>query len=75
MAKSPSDNSGHDSGIGFGADGGSTPGESSGTPGIEKGFSQYADDTNEPTSPQSQEGFRSKAWGKDTEDINRQRTN
>jgi hypothetical protein len=67
MAKSPQDVSGHSGDIGFGA---AAP-VPTGAPGSgsKQGFSEYADDTSDPTSPQSQDGYRSHAWGEDTKQI------
>ena len=69
MAKSPSD-FGAESNIGFDCD---VPGNLSYTeadaPDNVQDFSPYADDTSEPTSPQSGAGYRSRLWGEDTKQI------
>lgn len=67
MAKSPGDTSGHQDGIGFGA-AAAVPTGAPGS-GSAHGFSEYADDTEGPTSPQSQQGYRSKLWGEDSKEI------
>lgn len=70
MAKNPGDMSGHEGNIGFDCD---VPGnlsyENADAPDNTQDFSPYAHDQFEPTSPQSQAGYRSRAWGEDVKQI------